>query len=117
MPRKRTIIANPDEPNTGDFAYGLYDKAHPVFGDQQTIDYFRGQLKGLRGKEIKTTFRGMRRDEDGTERRFNVTRTFKAKSYNDFFGPGSAYASAMHQVREKYSDEELIILSFEIEEV
>lgn len=116
-PRKRRILANPDEPNAGDFAFGLYDKAHPVFGDPWTIGYMRGQLQGLGGKHVKVVLRGRRKSEDGEYHRWTVTRSLTLRNYNDVFGPGSVMASGLHQIRDKYSEDILILDSFDIEEV
>jgi hypothetical protein len=113
--KSRVILANPDEPRAGDYSYGLYDKAHPVFGEPDTIEYFRKQLRGLRGKRVTMTVKGARIDDDGKTRRFNVSRTFTLKTYSNVFGPGSAYASAIHSVRELHSDETLVTHSLVIE--
>lgn len=114
-PNRRIILANPDEPRAGDYSYGLYDKAHPVFGERETIDYLRKQLRGLRGERVTARFNGARIDEEGNTRRFVVKRTFKLNRYSDLFGPGSAYASAVHAVRDRHSDETLVTHSITIE--
>jgi hypothetical protein len=112
---KRQILANPDEPRAGDYSYGLYDKAHPVYGDPSTINHLKGQLRGLRGKTVTATFSGARIDDDGTKRRFTAKRTFVLNRYTDMFGPGSAYSSAIHDVRDRHSDETLVTYSITIE--
>lgn len=108
---RRFIVANPDEPKTGDFEYSLYDKAHPTHGDPETIAYMKKGLRGLRGERLKMTFNGSHIDEDGTPHRFRIQRTFNYRNYTDVFGPGSAYASAIHAVRDKYSNETLVTYS------
>lgn len=114
---RRFALVNPDEPRSGDFAYGLYEKAHPIRGDAETIAYYKKALKGLRGRRVKLTFNGKRVDpESGKERNFRVQRTFQFRKYSDVFGSGSAYASAIHVIRDAHSDEELAVLSISIEE-
>lgn len=116
--KARVIVVNPDEPRAGDYSYGLYDKAHPVFGEPDTIDYMKKQLRGLRGEDVVMTFKGIRIDDEGNEKRFTVRRAFTMRQYSDVFGPGSAYASAIHAVRERHSDETLVThtLTVEIDE-
>lgn len=113
--KARVILVNPDEPRAGDYSYGLYDKAHPIFGEAETIAYMKQQLRGLRGEEVTMTFKGIRIDDEGTSRRFTVARTFKLRQYSDVFGPGSAYASAIHAVRERHSAETLVTHSITVE--
>lgn len=114
-PKRRVILANPDEPRAGDYSYGIYDKAHPVFGDKATVDYFRGQLRGLRGERVTMKVNGVRVDEDGESHRFVIRRTFTLNRYSDVFGPGSAYGSAIHAQREAHSDDTLVTHSLTIE--
>lgn len=114
-PARRVIPTNPDEPKAGDYSYGLYDKAHPVFGDPDTVAYFKRELRGLRGEHVTVTFKGVRIDDDGETRRFNVRRTIKYNQYSDMFGPGSAFASATHAIRERHSDETLVTQQIIIE--
>lgn len=111
---RRVILANPDEPRAGDYSYGLYDKAHPVFGEADTIAYLKKQLRGLRGERITVEFKGVRINDEGESRRFTVKRTGVYRQYASMFGPGSFYASAMHAVRERYSDETLVTHSIVI---
>ncbi len=111
---KRIILANPDEPRAGDYSYGLYDKAHPVFGEAETIAYMKKQLRGLKGERITVEFKGVRIDDDGESKRFTVKRTGTYRQYSSMFGPGSLYASAMHAVRERHSDETLVTHSIVI---
>lgn len=113
--KRRVLLANPDEPAAGDFAYMLYDKAHPIHGDPETINRFRRELRGLRGQEVTLKMRGSRLDDEGNERRFVARRTFTLNRYSDVFGAGSAFASALHDVRERHSDEELTIYEVSIE--
>lgn len=115
LPQRRIIIANPDEPRAGDYTYGIYEKAHPVHGDPKTQNYFRSQLRGLRGDRVSMHVKGIRIDEDGNEKRFSVKRTFTLNRYSDVFGPGSAYASAVHAIRDKHSDDTLVTTSLVIE--
>lgn len=112
---KRNILANPDEPATGDYSYGLYDKTHPSFGDVDMIAYMKRQLRGLRGQRVTMVFQGAHIDEFNKIRKFNVKRTFTINRYSDVFGPGSAYASAIHAVRELHSHETLVTYSLTVE--
>ncbi len=114
---KRVVIANPDEPRAGDYAFSLYDNTHPDRGDPATVARMKAALRGLRGEEVTMVFKGKHTSADtGEAKRFTVKRKFTLTSYRDVFGPGSAFASAVHWVRDKYSDDELTIDSFEIEE-
>lgn len=112
---KRRVLANPDEPRAGDFQYSLYDKAHPVHGDPDTIARLKKELRGLRGEKVTVVFKGAHVDEEGTAHRFRLQRTFNYRQYGDMFGPGSAYADAVHFIRDKYSNEELVTYSFDVE--
>ena len=113
---KRELIVNPDEPRTGDFAFDFYDASHPVFGRPGVVSRLKGELRGLRGEDLKVTVRGRRVDADtGQERRFQVIRTVHYRNYNDLFGPGSVYGSAIKAVRDRHSDEQLITDSITIE--
>lgn len=112
---KRLILVNPDEPRAGDYAYSLYDKAHPYTGDPETIAHFKKELAGLRGERVRLVFNGMRKDADGNEHRFRLTRTFNFRNYKDVFGPGSAYARALHAQRDKHSDDQFVTFSVALE--
>lgn len=115
--KKRVILANPDEPRAGDFAFQFYDKAHPTHGDRETVNRLRRELRGLAGEHVTMTFNGKRTDPDtGDRHRFRIRRTFKLENYRSVFGPGSAFASAIHYIRDEHSDEELVIDTFSIEE-
>lgn len=112
---KRVLIVNPDEPRAGDYAYGLYDKAHPNYGDPDTVEHFRKQLAGLRGERVRLVINGQRTTDDGEEKRFRLTRTFNYRNYRDVFGPGSAFASAMHAQRDAHSEDQLVAFSVALE--
>lgn len=117
MAKKRVILANEDEPKTGDYMYGLYDRTHPVFGQKDEIARMRRELRGLGGSRVTLTLNGSRIDEEtGEEKRIRIRRTFTMNTYRDIFGPGSAYASAIHSVREKHSGDVIITHSLTIEE-
>lgn len=113
---KRHILANMDEPKAGDYSYGLYDKAHPVHGDPDTIARIKKELRGLRGRDVRVIIRGARIDEDGKARRFTASREITLNRYSDLFGPGSAYGSVMHAVRERHSGDTLVTYEITLEE-
>jgi hypothetical protein len=119
MPRelheRRRIIANADEPETGDFQFGLYDKAHPVFGDEEVVARIKRELRGLRGEWLTVIAHGIRVDDNGDEHRFRFKRTFLYRRYADMFGPGSAYSDIIHSVVSKYSEDELTTLALDVE--
>lgn len=115
MANRRKIVINPDDPRSGEHAYTLYNLAHPITGDRATISRLKDDLRGLRGERVVMTFRGSRIDEEGNEHFFNVKRSFKMNKYADVFGPGSAYASAIHAVRERHSSDTLVIYSITID--
>lgn len=113
--KKRVILANPEEPRAGDYSYGLYDKAHPIYGDPETVKRIRGELRGLRGETVTMTFTGAHIDDSGKARKFRVQRTFQLNSYSDVMGPGSAYASAVKYIRDKHSEETLVTYGITVE--
>lgn len=113
----RFILANPDEPSTGQYAFTLYEQAHPIRGDKNTIAHFKKLLAGLRGERVTLHFNGVVNDPETGERetRFRIQRTFNYRRYSDLFGAGSAYASAVHFVRDKYSDYQLVAMSMSLD--
>ena len=113
---RRRILANPDEPKTGDYAFGLYDKAHPIKGKPETIKAIKRELRGYRGEWVTMYAYGMREDaETGDEKRFKFKHTFLYRKYSDVFGPGSAYGAIVHAVRDKYSEDALTTFHLDIE--
>lgn len=115
---KRRLIVNPNEKKAGDFAYGLYNKVHPFHGDQDLVKQLKRQLKGLRGHRVKITIRGQREDDEtGDAHRFSISRHVNYRKFWDVFGPGSAYASALHAYRDKHSEDALSVTHIDIEEV
>jgi hypothetical protein len=119
LAKKRVeILANPDEPTTGDYMYGLYDKTHPLNGLKDEISRMRGALRGFGGKEVKLTVRGSRIDEEtGTEKRFKYSEKFQLNNYRDVFGPGGAYSAVLRNVRQKGSDDVIVTHELIIEEL
>jgi hypothetical protein len=115
MAQGRHILANPEQPRAGDFAFPFYDKTRPILGLQSYIDRLKKELRGLSGERITATFNGGRKNvETGEHRRWTAHRTFVYNRYSDMFGPGSAYLSAIRAVRQRYSDWEIIIYSIDI---
>lgn len=112
---RRRILANADEPSTGDYDFGFYNKAHPVFGDPDTIKRIKRELRGLRGEWVTVIASGLREDENGDEHRYRFKRTVLYSHYEALFGPGSAYADIVHSIVEKYSDDALTTLHLDIE--
>jgi hypothetical protein len=111
---RRLVLANPDEPKTGDYEFGLYEKAHPHFGDKETVARIKKGLRGLRGEKVRMFLKGSHGDGEEVQR-FRIQRTFNYRRYSDVFGPGSAYASAIHAVKDKYSDQQLVTYSLEFQ--
>lgn len=72
-------------------------------------------LSGLRGERVRLVFNGFRQDEEGNKTRFRATRTFNYRKYGDVFGPGSAYASALHWQRDKHSSDQFVTVSIGLE--
>lgn len=107
--KKRVIIANPDEPRAGDYAYSFYDKTHPVFGQAEDIARMKKEIRGLRGETVTMRFSGRHKAQGEPEKKFTITRVFKLTGYDSVFGPGSAYGSAIHTIRDKYSNDKLVI--------
>lgn len=115
-PIGRRILANPDEPRAGDNVFDFYNKAHPVFGEPETISYLRGQLRGLRGKTITLKISGIRQNEDGDERRFVSTKKLTVNNYSDIFGTGGAFIESARGAVERDSEDKLVVQTFTIEE-
>ncbi len=119
MPRelqeRRRILANVDEPGTGDYDFGFYNKAHPIFGEPETIARIKKELRGLRGEFVTVIASGLREDDNGDEHRYKFKRTILYSRYDDLFGPGSAYADIVHSIVEKYSDNALTTLHLDVE--
>lgn len=113
--KRRVVLANPEEPKAGDFAYGFYDRTHPVDGDPEEIARMKRAIRGLLGETVTMRFGGEHIDDDGMSKKFTITRRFKLTNYDSVFGPGSAYASAIHTIRDKYSSDELVITKFTID--
>jgi hypothetical protein len=126
MPRERKervfINPNPDEDSgAGDYQYGFYDKAHPVFGLSEIVKEIKSSLRGLRGEWIRMYVHASAKPADATDeeeaRQFRLQRTFLYRNYTDVFGPGSAFASVVHWFRENHSDEVLAVHELEFEMV
>lgn len=112
---KKRILANPDEPRAGQFAYELYNQAHPVHGSAGEINYWRQQLRGMTGRTVEVTVRGAIIDPDsGEKRRFTASHTIELNSYSDLFGAGGAYGEILHPIRDENSDDELVVFSVEV---
>lgn len=114
MPDRRRIVVNPDEPRTGDFAYQFYDKAHPHFGDQSTINRVRRELRGLRGKRVTVVVHAGYGEEGEPEKRRTFRRTITLKKYGDIFGPGGAYGEMMHELRNEHSEAGLYAYAIDV---
>jgi len=112
---KRVVLANPDEPNAGEFAYTLYDRAHPLYGERDEIARIKKQLSGLRGEYVTVHLKGKRIDEDGETHYFDLQRSFTYANYRSLFGPGSAYSDIIHFVRDNHSSDEISIKSLTVE--
>lgn len=56
------------------------------------------------------TVKGWHKEKAGSPKKaFTVRRRFVMRHYEDAFGPGSAYASAIHSIRERYSDHKIVV--------
>jgi len=115
MADKRVIIANPDEPKTGDFGFQFYHDARPIDGDDDTKRRAAKALRGLRGKEITVTVRGQRISESGKKREWVSRRTVEFNTYSDVFGSGGAYHSALKGQMKKNSSWSLVTMSITVE--
>lgn len=115
--QRQTFKANDDEPEAGDFAYALYDKAHPVNGEHETIEEWHGRLKRYYGKKIRITVNGFRANPDDEEDRHRIfiRRVGVVRGYADVFGPGSLFARALRVVRNIASQAELVVSSVTFE--
>jgi len=113
---KRRIIVNPDEPRTGDSGFTVYDDAHPLHGRDVIRDRFRRELKGLRGKEITVTVRGIRQDQSGKERNWSARRTIELNQYSDIFGASGVLLSALKSQMKRDSDAKLVVQQIVIED-
>lgn len=112
---KRLILANLDEPRAGQYEFSLYKQAHPVSGKPDVIARMKKELAGLRGHRVVMHFNGAHVDAEKETKHFRLKRVFNYRNYNDLFGAGGAYGSAIRYIRDAYSDETLITYSISIE--
>lgn len=121
--RKRiTVKANPDDEDSdedsdsGDFAYQLYDNAHPLHGDTDTIARWHNRLKPLYGSRLRLTLNGYTTDPaTGKRTRTYIRRVGFVAGYGDVFGPGALYSKAIKTVRNRHSVDELVVTSVTVE--
>jgi hypothetical protein len=114
---RKTVKTNPLEESAGEWAYVLYDDAHPLHGDASTKAKWDADLAPYYGKTIRLTLNGWRKNpKTNKTRRIFIRRIATLNAYSDFFGPGSMYAKALKVVRDIASDDELVISSLTIEE-
>jgi hypothetical protein len=114
--QRQTIKANPDEVSAGDFAYQLYDNAHPLHGDPDTKDRWESILRDYYGRRVLVTMNGYRTNpETGERHRIQIKRVRKIDGYGDMFGPGSVYGKMAKVVRNIASEDELVTTSLTLE--
>lgn len=95
MADKREILANPEQPRTGQNGFDLYDQIRPGFTrDAETMKYFRQQLKGLRGQSVTLTVEGERQRGSGAKRGWRASRRFVFDEFDDFL---DAYLSTLKE--------------------
>lgn len=115
-----TIVVNEEDPNTGDFLYSFYDSTRPTLGDDAEIKRMKTALRGLSGKNLRVTFRGVRIDDEdraqGKERGWRVSHTIRFRKYGDIFGKDGVLSDAMHKIRAAGSGDELVITHITIRE-
>lgn len=106
---RRHVIANPDEPRAGQYDFSYYKSTHPVTGNRETIKNVKKELRGLRGHRVTMWVNGWHTSTDDPENpvHFRLKRVFNFRKYDDAFGPGSAYHSAIKYIRDQYSDDQL----------
>lgn len=115
---RQTFKANPDpdEESSGDFAYTLYDAAHPMTGEPETVALWKGRASQYYGERVRVSLNGFRVDpKTGKRVRIFIRRVGQLDGYGDLFGPGSLYAKAAKVVRNRGSEDELVITSVTIE--
>lgn len=112
--QRHTYKANPnaDEITTGDFAYTLYNTTHPLTGEQDAIDLWDARVGRYYGHTVRLSLNGFRVNPDTDKRvRIFIRRSGYVESYGDVFGPGSLYARAIRVVRNRASNDALVIVS------
>lgn len=117
--KKRRIIANPDDPATGEYSFNFYSYTRPRVGSQRDIDRVRSQLRGLSGKEIRVTAIGQRFDADNP-RNVRTTRnstTLTMHRYGDLFGPDGALLGLFKRQVEADSSDVYVVQYIDIEEL
>lgn len=109
---RMTVKANPHEEKAGDFAYTLYEKAHPLRGEIETQEYWHKALKPYYGKRVRFTINGYVTDPKTKERtRIFIQRVGNLENYADMFGAGSLYYDGVKAVRNRHSEGELVVTS------
>lgn len=111
-----TVKANPYEEKAGDFAYTLYDSAHPLHGDIAVRERWEAKLKPYYGKRVRITVNGYTINPDTEDKtRTFIRRVGQLDGYASMFGPGSLYSKAIKVVRNRHSTDELDVTSLTIE--
>lgn len=92
---KRIILANPDEPRTGQNGFDLYDQIRPGFTrDAETMRYFQKQLRGLRGHTVTMNVDGERKTGKSRTRNWHASRRFVFDEWDDLL---DAYLSTLKE--------------------
>lgn len=113
---RHVFKANPDEVAAGDFAYQLYDNAHPLHGDPDTIALWDERLREFYGSWVRVTLNGYRTDPaTGGRHRIFIRRLVLAEGYSSVFGPGGVYGKMCKVVRNRGSEDELVTTSLTVE--
>lgn len=85
-------------------------------GEHDVIELWHKRLKGYYGQRVRLSLNGFRVDpKTGKRRRIFIRRVGQLDGYGDMFGPGSLYAKAARTVRNRGSEDELVVTSLTVE--
>jgi hypothetical protein len=117
--KKRRIIANPDDPATGEYTFGYYRQTRPRVGEADDIARARKELRGLSGKTVRITVHGQRynaNDPNDVRPTKNVARAVIHR-YGDVFGADGVLLQMFKRQVEANSDDVYIVNYIDIEEL
>lgn len=85
-------------------------------GESDVIDLWDRRLRDYYGQTVRLSLNGFRVDpKTGKRRRIFIRRVGFLSGYGDMFGPGSLYAKAARTVRNRGSEDELVVTSLTVE--
>lgn len=112
MPIRRFIV-NPDDEDTGNFAFNEYDQTRPgALGLAYEVERADAFLRGVYGNTVRFGVIGYVLDQDSGERirDFNIqSERFILQRYTDIFGAGGVLLQLLKGIKDEYSLYEIIL--------